>query len=980
MAEPITGTMTAVKAGGPVVGRGVSLVFSKIMRIRHIQAAHAGKVVSAEARTALSDYETHLAIKAGQFSVEVRDFHAEIQRSGLIDAIIELAITSRDSDAVKQAFTEIACRYLDPTVHDYNKIYDDMRLSFQVSVANLVKDPALQTVLKSFVRGIHERLDLIESSFKSSARHTSSNFDIRSAIDEISSGLTSHFKTLRIETLRGNSRDVNISDIYVAPSLTLLETRKNLEQLAQSLPDEILGQILPTRHRIQRSNAIDAISHVPYADLKSSFQRVVILGDPGGGKSTLCQRICYDLARATQLASAYPGENKVNFSEQRLPFRITLRLYEQARASEPQLDILTYLLRDLKNYSSADDETLRAAVLYLLRTGRAVLAFDGLDEILETSNRRLFVDLVSAFCDQFPLCPVLITSRIVGYDTAPMPKSYEKLILQRFSEPEVQQFANKFLVQIGEYEDHKAKIEAGRFLHQTNENASDLRNNPLMLGLMLWIFMAKGDVPSNRPAIYGECADLMFDKWDTRRGIRPSLPRGLDRSQVFTNIAGKVYNDKNLRAGISREWLILSLEDYFSDKFVNGADAAEAAQSLADFLVGRAWIMMEAGDGVFSFTHQTFLEYFYARSVVRDRDSVKQIFGAVRSKIIRRESDVVNHLALQIKTTGNDRLQAEAMHEMQSYLATLSNVKSKKNVIAFMAKSLEYLASSQFVVRDVLSIVYRNSVEWEWVGPDCPLSVAVASCGQLRSFATDEVVRLSTEAVEFHNDAWAAQAAQFIVSSARALRVRGGRDAVPLAEMALAVRPVLETRGEHDIEWARRAFSLYGCVSEDWVRRYGAQFLFENDLAYGFDSMAGIDALLLSQLGDFVSRFTRSGISKQQFRESARVAGRALYMLVAQGVSIPERSPYQIDLPLEIWVSILDEAHGDDDLFVCTVIAMSSASLFGGQAEFEKDCKRAIKQIRDFLRRNKHLVSENAQFDLICQNVVSRLVDPERVT
>ena len=54
----------------------------------------------------------------------------------------------------------------------------------------------------------------------------------------------------------------------------------------------------------------------------------------------------------------------------------------------------------------------------LLLTGRAVVIFDGLDELLDTARRADVTTRVERFCAEYPLAPVLVTSRVVGYDQA----------------------------------------------------------------------------------------------------------------------------------------------------------------------------------------------------------------------------------------------------------------------------------------------------------------------------------------------------------------------------------------------------------------------------------------------------------------------------------------------------------------------------------------------------------------------------------
>src|SRR6267142_2067533 len=69
----------------------------------------------------------------------------------------------------------------------------------------------------------------------------------------------------------------------------------------------------------------------------------------------------------------------------------------------------------------------------------------------------------------------------------------------------------------------------------------------------------------------------------------------------------------------------------------------------------------EMGDKVFAFTHQTFLEYFFALHIDEMHDSVKEVLNQVLPKVSRGEWDMVSHLSLQIKTYRNLRRQNEAI-------------------------------------------------------------------------------------------------------------------------------------------------------------------------------------------------------------------------------------------------------------------------------------------------------------------------------
>jgi hypothetical protein len=147
---------------------------------------------------------------------------------------------------------------------------------------------------------------------------------------------------------------------------------------------------------------------------------------------------------------------------------------------------------DISQAITAPVETCRELLGYMLTFGRAVLAFDGLDEILNTAQRREFIDLVVNFVDQFPLCPVLVTSRVIGYKYAPMPEDYDEFTLAQFNRNEVEHYLDRFFAKVFGQRKEDRPSQISRFMLQTETNAGDLRTNPLMLGLMAFCLVSRG--------------------------------------------------------------------------------------------------------------------------------------------------------------------------------------------------------------------------------------------------------------------------------------------------------------------------------------------------------------------------------------------------------------------------------------------------------------------------------------------------------
>src|SRR5262249_49009773 len=145
----------------------------------------------------------------------------------------------------------------------------------------------------------------------------------------------------------------------------------------------------------------------------------------------------------------------------------------------------------------------RGAVEYLLLAGRACVIFDGLDELLDTSLRRRITQSIEGFAASYPNVRIMVTSRIVGYDQAPLdPSVFTAYAIKPFTGEDVEAYSyawftlEKWTNEPGNpYERHKAFM-------QTSRTVEDLRTNPLLLALLCNLYKATGyqDLPRSRPA------------------------------------------------------------------------------------------------------------------------------------------------------------------------------------------------------------------------------------------------------------------------------------------------------------------------------------------------------------------------------------------------------------------------------------------------------------------------------------------------
>ena len=122
--------------------------------------------------------------------------------------------------------------------------------------------------------------------------------------------------------------------------------------------------------------------------------------------------------------------------------------------------------------------------------------------------------------------------------------------------------------------------------------------------------------------------------------------------------------------------------------------------------------MSEVGPGLFKFTHRTFLEYFYARYLNGQVDSVKDLVLRLRTRIYAQQLDVVNHLSLQMFTFREPRKIHEAAQELINLINDpRQNAAETMNATNFFARSFEYLLTSEQQFRACTKALCEKLIE-----------------------------------------------------------------------------------------------------------------------------------------------------------------------------------------------------------------------------------------------------------------------------
>ncbi len=431
-----------------------------------------------------------------------------------------------------------------------------------------------------------------------------------------------------------------------------------------------------------------------YLQFIAGLGRAVLLGQPGGGKSTFTLKLAYDLA------TRY-GERLLE-GRRTTPILVVLRDYGAER-KERKCSLLEFIEQTAN--TTYQIKPPPASFEYLLHAGRLAVIFDGLDELLDTTYRQQIGEDIELFSSQYPAVPVLVTSREVGYDQAPLSREkFHHYRLAPFDDAQVESYVGKWFDADVDLTDEQKRRKAERFVAESR-NIIDLRSNPLMLALLCNIYRGEGYIPQNRPAVYEKCATMLFERWDKDRGVQVRLRIEDKIRPAMMSLAYWIYADKTLQGGVTEETLVRQVVDYLVPMRFEDRDVADlAAREFVTFCRGRAWVftdtgVQKGGESLYQFTHRTFLEYFAAGYLARRHETAAALAKVLLPRIARKEWDVVAQLAVQIK-------EQSAEGAANQILTTLVEESRKGdtptwNNLSFAARCLEFLVPSPLVVREI---------------------------------------------------------------------------------------------------------------------------------------------------------------------------------------------------------------------------------------------------------------------------------------
>ena len=362
----------------------------------------------------------------------------------------------------------------------------------------------------------------------------------------------------------------------------------------------------------------------------------MLLGDPGGGKSTFVRHLAWALAQRG-LAQPIADAALEGWQTQAdtLPVVVSLRALagrlatSKAAAADAVFAAVCAAIDDYK--ISRADELVNPA----LDRGTALILFDGLDEVpldalpSQVADRQATLRAVRAFTEQHRRARCVLTCRTRAFtDDLRSLLGWHVETLAPFTLGQIRQFTSAWygeLVAKGQITNEQAERLSRQLLDAIIERPKlrAMAETPLLLTLMALILYNKGVLPRDRPQLYERVLELLLGQWDQVRdgqslGDAIGLPDWdserirplLDRLSYEAHLQAQSTDG---RGRLARGALYLALMDFFREARV--PRFANAAQACLDYFEQRSGLLAPDTTDTYAFAHLTLQEHCAGRHI-----------------------------------------------------------------------------------------------------------------------------------------------------------------------------------------------------------------------------------------------------------------------------------------------------------------------------------------------------------------------------
>jgi len=440
--------------------------------------------------------------------------------------------------------------------------------------------------------------------------------------------IKARYRHLRLETLSADQlyyQDIELQAVFIP---------QHVRNCQQWLPRALEGP--KELGRVDLKDAVALVEIKDIADFRRQKPRrvmdvvrasdkrlLVLLGDPGAGKSSLSVMMLLNWATG-------------GFDADSLPILIELRQYHRAGESK---DFLEYLQDGVDLFHRFPVAELKARI----SLPGVTLIFDGLDEVFEPEARARVLEQICRYAREFPKTRILVTSRLVGYPPRVLRDAgFEHWLLQDFTPAQIADFLERWcsVAVRSELDKHRVKQRVNGAI--AVPAVREMAGNPLLLTMMAMLARQR-DLPRDQAGLYAKCAELLLELWDTQKALaehvdlRDAYLDLQDKQIILRRQAWQMQTGQlGLRGNLVPRGVVEDVMNGALVRIEDGGRRRRVVRLLIDQLRERNFVLCHLGGEHYAYVHRGFLEYFCAEDIRNRFESERSLSEEELAEIFKK--------------------------------------------------------------------------------------------------------------------------------------------------------------------------------------------------------------------------------------------------------------------------------------------------------------------------------------------------------
>jgi hypothetical protein len=362
-------------------------------------------------------------------------------------------------------------------------------------------------------------------------------------------------------------------------------------------------------------------------DWLAGSDRNIILGGPGGGKSTLLRFLVTDLLSEDPVLSSIAAK-----WGDHLPVWVPFPTWTEKIRHHQECSLPELLQDHLRNWG---EERLWPLVKEALEDERLLLVVDGLDEWVDEGCAKRAVDKLQVFVAQRNL-PAVVASRPHGFAKLGWQQAgWHTANLASFTQAQQKKFAKAWFVHralgLNHPEPQASSIgnrEADEFVNELSANANlrELAGIPLLLRIFVYFRFRNASLPQNRFDAYERMVNQLISEHPSSRQRAANISESgndLDADDIRLILSLLAFEMQSQESGgvIAKDRARAVIEDSLGDpEHGPGLDhttAVRLAKRLLEIGQNTLGVLVERTSVEVGFFHRSFQEHLAANHVSR---------------------------------------------------------------------------------------------------------------------------------------------------------------------------------------------------------------------------------------------------------------------------------------------------------------------------------------------------------------------------